>query len=70
MAKTINEYGGGIAVDNTQYKQIKNGLKMMFDKWNNNTLQSDYDLVTLKDHYNTDSVIDQYMTLFRKSDVI
>lgn len=61
---------GGIAVDNTQYKQIKNGLKMMFDKWNNNTLQSDYDLVTLKDHYNTDSVIDQYMTLFRKSDVI
>ena len=43
---------------------------MMFDKWNNNTLQSDYDLVTLKDHYNTDSVIDQYMTLFRKSDVI
>ena len=70
VAKTINEYGGGIAVDNTQYKQIKNGLKMMFDKWNNNTLQSDYDLVTLKDHYNTDSVIDQYMTLFQKSDVI
>lgn len=70
VSTMLNKYGGGIAVDNTQYKDIKQVLKTMYDKWNQGTLGNAYNSVRLKKHYSSNSVIDQYNSLFRKLNLI
>ena len=66
VSEMLNSYGGGIAVDNTQYKEIKQALKMMFDQWSQGTLYSSYDTSLIKNCYSSGSVIDRYITLFKR----
>lgn len=70
VSTMLNTYGGGIAVDNTQYKDIKRALKNMYDKWSQGILCDAYNSALLRDCYSSNSVIDKYNLLFHKLNLI
>ena len=66
VADKIKKKGGGIVVDNTDYREIKIALWNMYQKWETNTLQDSYSTDGLLEDYSTDKVIELYRSLFRQ----
>lgn len=70
VSEVIHKFGGGIAIDNTQYKEIKKAIKLMYNKWLNGNLHEEYNSIHLNKHYSSDVVIDKYVNLFHELNII
>ncbi|MBQ5912590.1 MAG: hypothetical protein IIW93_05790 [Bacteroidaceae bacterium] len=56
----ITKYGGGVFVDNEDYKDIKRGLLELYKAWEADTLDSTYSTQRLYAEFSTQKVVDIY----------
>lgn len=56
----ITQYGGGVCVDNEDYKDIKRGLLELYKAWEADTLDSTYSTQRLYAELSTQKVVDIY----------
>lgn len=56
----ITKYGGGVVVNNEDYKDIKRGLHDLYTAWESNTLSSSYDSTRLCAEFSAHKVVDIY----------
>ena len=70
VAERIKKKGGGIVVDNANYKEIKIALWNMYQKWETNILQDSYSTDCLLKDYSTGKVIELYRSLFKQLGIL
>ena len=56
----ITQYGGGVCVDNEDYRDIKRGLLELYKAWEADTLDSTYSTQRLYAEFSTQKVVDIY----------
>lgn len=56
----LTQYGGGVFVDNEDYKDIKRGLLELYKAWETNTLGSTYNTHRLYAEFSAQKVVDIY----------
>lgn len=56
----ITQYGGGVCVDNEDYRDIKRGLLELYKAWEADTLDSTYSTSRLYAEFSTQKVVDIY----------
>lgn len=56
----ITKYGGGVVVNNEDYKDIKRGLHDLYTAWEADTLSSSYDSTRLCAEFSAHKVVDIY----------
>ena len=63
----LAQYGGGIAVDNSDYESVKQGLLQLYQTWQNNALNTNYSTKDICNYISAASVIGMYEKLLRKT---
>ena len=56
-------YGGGIAVDNEDYRSIKSGLLKLYQSWEQKKLFEEYNTNKLYQNFSAQRVVELYKTL-------
>lgn len=59
----FHEFGGGIAVDNTNVDSIREGLKDLYHAWQEGCLQQNYTSTKLYEAISPDKIVDEYRSL-------
>ena len=60
----LKENGGGIAVSNEDYKDIKKGIECLYHAWENNTINNIYNTQKLFSRMSTSKVVSCYKKMF------
>lgn len=61
----LEQYGGGIAVDNENYQSIKQGIHTLYQLWVDNSLRQKYNSQKLFANFSPQRVVSLYQTLLR-----
>lgn len=64
-ASMLAEFGGGISVDNKDYKSIKQGILRLYQTWESGDLSKQYSSDTLYAQVNVERVMDIYERLLK-----
>ena len=59
----IEQYGGGIATDNTDCQSIKHGILTLYNAWEKDNLDKEYNSKRLFENFSSDKVVEIYNTL-------
>ena len=59
----LNEYGGGIAVDNTNIDSIKNGIKALYSEWKGNSLKQNHSSKKLYAQFSPNKIVEIYKSI-------
>ena len=59
----LTQYGGGVFVDNEDYKDIKRGLLELYKAWDSDKLSEVYDTEALYNEFSAQKVVDIYNSL-------
>lgn len=62
----LAEYGGGIAVNNEDFKDIKEGLCELYASWESGRLSVDYDTILLYEQFSAQEVVNMYNQLLKQ----
>ena len=60
----VTRYGGGVFVDNEDYKDIKRGLLEVYKAWESGKLSEVYDTKTLYEEFSAQKVVNIYNSLY------
>lgn len=66
-ASTLKQFGGGLSVDNEDYKSIKAGIVCLYKAWQHHSLALNYSAELLYKQFNADHVIAIYESLLGRS---
>ena len=59
-ANAISQFGGGISVDNENYRDIKQGIKSLYDSWLSGSLSEQYSTASLYKQVSASCVLQIY----------
>lgn len=59
----LTQYGGGVCVDNEDYRDIKLGLLKLYKVWEADKLSAEYDTKALYDEFSAQNVVNIYNSL-------
>lgn len=62
---TLSQYGGGIAVDNEDVKDIKRGLLLLYNNWKSGSIDNEFSTHKLFSQFTADMVVDIYNQLLQ-----
>ena len=64
-ASTLKQYGGGVSVNNEDYKSIKQGILSLYQAWERKTLSTKYSTERLYQQVSAEHVMEIYEELIR-----